>query len=92
MNETPYESLWLNEHTLVFDTVYNPEQTYLLKGARERGCATVTGVEMCVRQAALQCRLFTGTVAPMDYMTETLRRAMSAARGAAAVTSGFSDD
>ncbi|MFO0427750.1 MAG: shikimate dehydrogenase [Planctomyces sp.] len=92
MNETPYEPLWLNEHTLVFDTVYNPEQTFLLKGAKDRGCSTVSGIEMFVRQAALQFRLFTGTVAPMDYMTETLRRAMSAARGAAAVPSALSDD
>ena len=92
MNETPYEPHWLSDSTLVFDTVYNPEQTLLLKGARDRGCPTVSGVEMFVRQAALQFRLFTGTVAPMDYMTETIRRAMSAARGAPVASSNDDAD
>ena len=63
----------------MFDTVYNPEQTLLLKHARERGCPTVSGVEMFVRQAAKQFELFTGQVAPVDYMAETLRVSTSAA-------------
>lgn len=87
LNESPFEAHWLSESTLVFDTVYNPEQTLLLKSARERGCPSVSGVEMFVRQAALQFKLFTGVVAPMDYMTETIRRAMSAARGASPLPS-----
>lgn len=81
MDECPFEAHWLSETTLVFDTIYNPEQTLLLKRARERGCRTVSGVEMFVRQAARQFELFTGYAAPRDYMAETLRRAMSAARG-----------
>jgi 3-dehydroquinate dehydratase/shikimate dehydrogenase len=80
MDETPFEENWLSESTLVFDTVYNPENTMLLKRARLRGCATVSGVEMFVRQAARQFEIFTGQDAPLDYMAETLRRAMSAAR------------
>ncbi|MCA9061157.1 MAG: shikimate dehydrogenase, partial [Planctomycetaceae bacterium] len=86
MNETPFEAHWLNESALVFDTVYNPEQTLLLKEARERGCTVVSGVEMFVRQAARQFELFTGQAAPIDYMAETMRRAMSAARGAASAS------
>jgi 3-dehydroquinate dehydratase/shikimate dehydrogenase len=83
MDESPFEPNWLNESTLVFDTIYNPEQTLLLKSARERGCPVVSGVEMFVRQAARQFELFTGQDAPLEYMVETIRRAMSAARGAA---------
>ena len=45
---------------IVFDTVYNPETTLLVKEAKSHGCRTVTGVEMFVRQAALQFMLFTG--------------------------------
>lgn len=81
VDETPFEAHWLGDSTLVFDTVYNPERTLLLKSARERGCPTVTGLEMFVRQAARQFRLFTGQPAPLNHMAETLRRAMSAARG-----------
>ena len=79
LNETPFEQHWMGDSTLVFDTVYNPEQTLLLKLARDRGCPTVSGVEMFVRQAAKQFELFTGWAAPVDYMAETLRIATSAA-------------
>ena len=39
---------------VVMDTVYHPENTMFLKLARERDCQTVSGVDMFVRQAALQ--------------------------------------
>lgn len=45
---------------LVFDTVYNPLRTPLLKLAEEAGCRVVDGVTMFVRQAVAQARLFTG--------------------------------
>ena len=80
VDETPFPEHWLRESTLVFDTVYNPEQTLLLKQARDRGCATVTGVEMFVRQAARQFEIFTGQTAPREYMEETMRRAMAVGR------------
>lgn len=80
VDDTPFQANWLQEHMLVFDTIYNPEQTLLIKQARERGCRTVTGVEMFVRQAAAQFHLFTGKEPPIDFMRETLRRGISAAR------------
>ena len=80
VDETPFREHWLRESTLVFDTVYNPENTLLLKQARERGCATATGVEMFVRQAARQFEIFTGHEAPRAYMEETMRRAMAVGR------------
>lgn len=79
LDESPFEQHWLGDSTLVFDTVYNPEQTLLLKHARERGCPTVSGVEMFVQQAARQFELFTGQAAPTEYMAETLRVSTSAA-------------
>ena len=74
-----HEQHWIGDSTLVFDTVYNPEQTLLLKFARERGCPTVSGVEMFVQQAARQFEIFTGQPAPVEYMAETLRVSTSAA-------------
>jgi 3-dehydroquinate dehydratase/shikimate dehydrogenase len=77
IDESPFAANWLSEHTLVFDTVYNPEQTLLLKYAKERGCRRVSGIEMFVRQAARQFEQFTGQPCPIDQMRETLRRAIS---------------
>lgn len=44
----------------VFDTVYNPVQTRLLREAAQAGARCVSGVEMFVRQAAAQYRLWFG--------------------------------
>lgn len=74
LDESPYEEHWLRQEMLVFDTVYTPENTLLLKQAKERSCQTVSGVRMFVRQAAKQFELFTNQEAPLAYMEETLRR------------------
>ena len=42
---------------VAFDTIYHPENTMFLKLARERQCASVTGVDMFVHQAAHQFKL-----------------------------------
>jgi 3-dehydroquinate dehydratase/shikimate dehydrogenase len=76
VDETPFNKSHLKPSTIVFDTVYNPESTLLLKEARSHGCRTVTGVEMFIRQAALQFLLFTGKEAPEPLMRETLKRAI----------------
>ena len=80
VNESPFQPQWLNEGTLVFDTVYNPENTLLLKQAVERGCPTVSGIEMFIRQAALQYEHFTGRPAPLDVMRQSLRKGISPVR------------
>jgi 3-dehydroquinate dehydratase/shikimate dehydrogenase len=64
----------------VFDTVYTPETTMLVKEARMRSCHVLTGVDMFVRQAALQFRLFTGKEPPLDLMRSVVRRALSPVR------------
>lgn len=80
VDESPYEQHWLRDSMLVFDTVYTPENTLLLKHAKLRGCAWASGIEMFVRQAAKQFELFTGQKAPLEYMAETLRQSLSATR------------
>ena len=77
MDETPFETKNLQGKTLVFDTVYNPEQTLFLKGAKAAGCPVITGLQMFVRQAAYQYRLFTGLEPPIDVMVKTLKKAIS---------------
>ncbi len=76
VDESPFNKAHLKPSLLVFDTVYNPESTLLIKEARTHGCRIVTGVEMFVGQAELQYRLFTGVEPPKDVMRETLKRAI----------------
>jgi 3-dehydroquinate dehydratase/shikimate dehydrogenase len=59
---------------VVFDTIYHPENTMMLKLARERGCVTLTGVDMFLRQAALQFKIYTGQDAPIAVMRDALKR------------------
>lgn len=77
VNSTPFQDNWLREGMLVFDTIYTPENTLLLKQARDRGCRTVSGLEMFVRQAGVQYECFTEKPAPLDQMRATLRNAIS---------------
>jgi 3-dehydroquinate dehydratase/shikimate dehydrogenase len=53
---------------LVFDMVYNPLETPLLKLARERGIPVITGLEMFVQQGARQFEIWTGKPAPEAEM------------------------
>jgi 3-dehydroquinate dehydratase/shikimate dehydrogenase len=76
VDESPFNKSHLKPSMIVFDTVYNPESTLLLKEARMHGCRVVTGVEMFIRQAKLQFWLFTGREAPEALMRETLKRAI----------------
>ena len=76
VNETPFEKHHLKPSMTVFDTVYNPESTLLIKDARSRSCRVVTGVDMFIRQAVLQFQLFTRCDAPADRMREVFKRAI----------------
>jgi 3-dehydroquinate dehydratase/shikimate dehydrogenase len=80
VDETPYERDHLRPYMIVFDTVYNPESTLLIKEARAVGCRTVTGVEMFVRQAAIQFRIWQGIDPPPQVMREALKRATASAK------------
>ncbi|MGO9435899.1 MAG: shikimate dehydrogenase [Terracidiphilus sp.] len=53
---------------LVFDMVYNPIETPLLKLAHSRGVPVVSGLEMFVQQGARQFEIWTGKPAPENEM------------------------
>ncbi len=80
VDEIPYSGGQLRRNWVVFDAVYNPEQTLLIKEARAKGCKVVTGVDLFVRQAALQFKVFTEQTAPIDDMRLALKRATGAAK------------
>ncbi|HWP39449.1 MAG TPA: shikimate dehydrogenase, partial [Tepidisphaeraceae bacterium] len=67
----------LNPQTLVFDTVYNPPKTMLLRQAEATGATTVGGIEMFVRQAAGQFSAWTGLSAPMQLMRQIIQQRLS---------------
>ncbi len=55
---------------LVYDLVYNPPDTALLRAARAAGCRTIGGLEMLIAQACLQQAFWTGTRPPEAPMRE----------------------
>lgn len=59
VDETPVPKEYLKSDMIVFDTVYNPLETRLIKEAKEVGATTISGVEMFINQAAEQFKLFT---------------------------------
>ena len=77
VDEAPVHFSVLKPGVMVFDTIYNPETTLLIREAKARGCDTVTGVDMFVRQAARQVELFTGFDPDLGAMREIVRRALS---------------
>ena len=56
--------------TIVFDMVYAPLETWLLREAREIGLRTIDGLEMLVGQAAAAFALFFGRAAPREHDAE----------------------
>jgi shikimate dehydrogenase len=73
--ETPVPADLLKQDLTVFDVVYSPLETRLLRDARKQGCNAISGLEMLVRQGALAFELWTATEAPLDVMR---RAALSA--------------
>jgi 3-dehydroquinate dehydratase/shikimate dehydrogenase len=57
---------------LVFDMVYNPLETALLRHAKQQGAQTIQGLEMFLEQAAAQFELWTGAKAPRTTMRDAV--------------------
>ena len=67
----------LGPGTLVFDSVYNPAETKLLRQAREAGAPTIGGIEMFVRQAVAQFEAWTGMTAPVEVMRAVVEQRLA---------------
>ncbi|MGA2251598.1 shikimate dehydrogenase [Terracidiphilus sp.] len=59
---------------LVFEMVYNPLETPLLKLARSRGISTINGLEMFVQQGVRQFEIWTGKTPPETEMRRVVER------------------
>src|SRR5580698_4710846 len=73
--ETPLQDKEINTR-YVFDMVYDPVETRLLKLAKERGAQIIPGIEMFVHQAARQFEIWTGKPAPWDEMLRVVLLAL----------------
>ncbi|NNJ24506.1 type I 3-dehydroquinate dehydratase [Alienimonas chondri] len=80
MDESPLPENRFPPNAVVFDTIYNPNRTLFLKEAEARGCRTIGGADMFVRQAEAQYEMFTGAPAPKGVMRAALADAMSVAK------------
>ena len=66
----PVPSEWLHSGLFVFDQIYNPMETNLLKAARAAGARAANGVKMLVFQGALSFEIWTGQAPPTQVMEE----------------------
>jgi shikimate dehydrogenase len=66
--QSPLKKSQLSSSMTVFDLVYTPPETPLLRQARNSGCTVIPGTEMFIRQAAAQFRQFTGIVPPLSMV------------------------
>ncbi|MBA0554947.1 hypothetical protein Golob_014019 [Gossypium lobatum] len=60
IEETPVSKETLKHYSLVFDAVYTPKLTRLLREAKQSGATIVYGTEMFINQAFIQFEMFTG--------------------------------
>ena len=65
---------------LVYDLVYNPPETALLRSARALGAGTIGGLPMLIAQAAAQFEWWTGITAPTDVMRQAALTRLDASR------------
>ncbi len=61
---------------VVFDMVYNPMETVLLRKAREQGKTVLPGLNMFIEQAVRQFELWTGVTAPRVVMEKAAMEAL----------------
>lgn len=75
-NETPALANQLRGARVVYDLVYNPAETRLMREASAAGCRSVGGLGMLVHQAAAQFKLWTGREAPLAEMRAAAEKQM----------------
>ena len=70
------DSAGIPQRALVYDLVYNPIETQLLREARKAGASTLGGLAMLVYQGAAAFELWTGEEAPADIMMQAAKKAL----------------
>jgi len=77
-DELPFgENFWksLNSKTVIYDLIYNPQETPLINLSRKKGCQTMNGMKMLVAQGAKSLSYWTdGLKIPIDIMEEAIKK------------------
>ncbi|MHB0999314.1 MAG: shikimate dehydrogenase [Armatimonadota bacterium] len=68
IDASPVPKEWLHPGLFVFDQVYNPAETTLLREAKSAGAQGVNGLRMLIFQGALSFEIWTGIAPPIDVM------------------------
>jgi shikimate dehydrogenase len=71
-NAMPLDSELLNEKHIVFDIVYKPDMTKLLKNAAAKNCTVIKGINMLIFQAMKQFELWTGIIPDSEVIFNAL--------------------
>lgn len=71
IDKSPATAGQLNGARCIYDLIYNPIETKLMREARQAGCETLGGMEMLVAQAELQFELWTGKKARLHHDQST---------------------
>ena len=72
VDATPIPQEYLKKGMAVFDTVYNPAKTLLLKEAKKKRAKTIDGISMFVNQGLAQFKLFTNINVNAEIMRKTI--------------------
>jgi 3-dehydroquinate dehydratase/shikimate dehydrogenase len=72
VDQSPVPKEYIKKGMAVFDTVYNPAQTLLLKQAKQAGAKTIDGLSMFINQALAQFKLFTGEEGNAELMRKSV--------------------
>lgn len=75
--ETPVDRKLLRPGLVVFDLVYEPLETRLLREAAQIGAKTVNGLSMLVHQGAASFEIWTGVKAPIEVMMRAATRELA---------------
>lgn len=67
----------MDEDLVVFDAVYNPNETVLIKEAIKANAKPVYGIKMLLYQGAESFKIWTGKTAPVDVMEKALRNTLN---------------
>ncbi len=66
LDRTPVDASFLHEGMVVFDAIYNPAETRLLREARQKGCLVENGLRMLLYQGLSSFEFWTGVSVPDD--------------------------
>jgi shikimate dehydrogenase len=81
-DECPYpEDIPLPPHSVVYDLVYNPAETVLLRRARQQGLPTANGLGMLVEQARLAFSCWTGITPSAEALWDALSQPTTTPQG-----------